>query len=174
MGLYYALKMPASETQRDSILALVRERILLYAASRVGTDAANDLAQETLMLLDRKYGHVESPDDLVPLAITIMKFKMRELRNRRDFSPPPMIEMPDERPDPEEVARYEELREGILRAVENLGERCQRLFLLKLDGYSFLEIKEKMRADSINTVYTWDFRCRHELRKLMQRKVKRL
>jgi RNA polymerase sigma-70 factor (ECF subfamily) len=44
-----------------------------------------------------------------------------------------------------------------------MGERCRELFRLKLEGRSFPEIREKMGTKSINTIYTWDFRCRKEL-----------
>ena len=109
------------------------------------------------MLLDGKYGHLESPDDLVPLGVTIMKFKMREFRRTAGAAhaaatPSRILDIPDDGPGPEGDARYQELREGILHAIEDLGERCRQIFLLKLEGYNFLEIKEKMGAASINTV----------------------
>src|ERR1039458_9396581 len=117
--LYNALQMPASQPEREAVLALVRERIVSYAASRIGRDAAEDLAQEALMLLDGKYGHLESPDDLVPLGVTIMKFKMREFRRTAGAAhaaatPPRILDIPDDGPGPEEDAHYQELREGIL------------------------------------------------------------
>ena len=162
------MKMATAQTDRDVILGLVRERIVSYAASRIGRDAAEDLAQETLMLLNEKYAHLDSRDDLVPVAVRIMQFKMRtERRSRRtDHVEAETAVIADGAPDPESKARYEELRARIMVAVEKLGDRCRRLFLLKLDGYNFIEIREQMGADSINTIYTWDFRCRQELRKL--------
>src|ERR1017187_3795216 len=81
---YKILGMKPLQTSRGEILLRVRERILHYGTSKVGRDAAEDLAQETLMLLDQKYGHLESPEDLVPLAIRIMQLKLRALaRSRR-------------------------------------------------------------------------------------------
>jgi RNA polymerase sigma-70 factor (ECF subfamily) len=44
-----------------------------------------------------------------------------------------------------------------------MGERCRQLFRLKLEGKSFPEIRELLGVKSINTIYTWDFRCRREL-----------
>jgi RNA polymerase sigma-70 factor (ECF subfamily) len=38
---------------------------------------------------------------------------------------------------------------------------------LKLEGKNFIEIQTQMGAESINTVYTWDHRCRQQLRELM-------
>jgi RNA polymerase sigma-70 factor (ECF subfamily) len=53
--------------------------------------------------------------------------------------------------------------------MADLGERCRELFRLKLEGYSFAEmlarpeIQTRLRAMSLNTLYTWDFRCRKQL-----------
>jgi RNA polymerase sigma-70 factor (ECF subfamily) len=34
---------------------------------------------------------------------------------------------------------------------------------LKLEGYSFLEIQKRIGAPTLNTLYTWDFRCRKQI-----------
>jgi RNA polymerase sigma-70 factor (ECF subfamily) len=55
---------PATErpgTQRDSVLAALRERIVAYAASRISRDAAEDLAQEVLLVIHEKYRKVNQP-----------------------------------------------------------------------------------------------------------------
>jgi RNA polymerase sigma-70 factor (ECF subfamily) len=52
-------------------------------------------------------------------------------------------------------------------AFGKLGERCRELFRYKLAGLPFPEIRTKMGAASVNTVYTWDLRCRQRLRELM-------
>jgi len=44
-----------------------------------------------------------------------------------------------------------------------LGERCRELYRLKLEGYSFTEIQARLKVAAINTLYTWDFRCRKQL-----------
>jgi len=48
-------------------------------------------------------------------------------------------------------------------AIGTLGERCREIFRLKLQGFNFPEIQKQMRADSLNTIYTWDHRCRKQL-----------
>src|SRR5215471_7426364 len=53
---------------REQILAKLRERIVLFAASHLSRDAAEDLAQEVLMLLHEKYAHLERAEDLLPLS----------------------------------------------------------------------------------------------------------
>ena len=64
-----------------------------------------------------------------------------------------------------------ECREGILKhcsynnalRLGELGERCRELFRLKLEGYTFAEIQARLKVTTLNTLYTWDFRCRKQL-----------
>jgi RNA polymerase sigma-70 factor (ECF subfamily) len=51
----------------------------------------------------------------------------------------------------------------LLAAIAQLGERCRELFRWKLEGKSFPEIQNLMNQTSINTIYTWDLRCRKQL-----------
>ncbi len=53
--------------------------------------------------------------------------------------------------------------ERMQQAISHLGARCREIFRLKLLGRTFAEIQAEMKADSINTVYTWDSRCRKQL-----------
>lgn len=122
------------------------------------------------MLLNEKYAHLDSREDLVPVAVRIMQFKMRTQRRSQRIG---MVDaettvIADDSPDPESAARYEELRTRIMAAVEKLGKRCRRIFLLKLEGYNFIEIQQQMHVASENTIYTWDRRCRQQLRKLTE------
>ena len=57
--------------------------------------------------------------------------------------------------------------ERLARAVGQLGERCRELLRLKLEGRGFPEIQKAMGAATLNTVYTWDHRCRKRLLELM-------
>lgn len=69
--------------------------------------------------------------------------------------------------DPERNLERREMMERLSRAVEAMGERCRELFRLKLEGRSFHEIQALMGVRSINTIYTWDSRCRRRLLELM-------
>jgi RNA polymerase sigma-70 factor (ECF subfamily) len=51
--------------------------------------------------------------------------------------------------------------------MSQLGDRCRELMRLKLAGNSFPEIQKIMGVSAINTVYTWDHRCRKNLLELM-------
>src|SRR5689334_24539081 len=68
--------------QREEVLAKLRERIVLFAASHISRDVAEDLAQEVLMLLHEKYAHLERPEDLLPLSLQIVRFKMMSWRRK--------------------------------------------------------------------------------------------
>ena len=57
--------------------------------------------------------------------------------------------------------------ERLTRAIGQLGGHCRELLRLKLEGKSFAEIRKAMGAGSLNTVYTWDHRCRQQLMEAM-------
>lgn len=158
---------------RDEVLEKLRERIVRFAASHLSRDAAEDLAQEVLMLLHEKYAHLELLEDLVPLSLRIVRFKLMGLRRkaaRRGESRQVSIEdipLPDLDRSPSDHFERKELAEGLARAMSQLGERCRRLLRLKLQGKTFPEIQKIMGVEAINTIYTWDHRCRKRLLELM-------
>jgi RNA polymerase sigma-70 factor, ECF subfamily len=159
--------------QRDEILAKLRERIVMFAASHVSRDVAEDLAQEVLMLLHEKYAHLDRVEDLLPLSLQIVRFKIMSLRRkaarRGEYSQVSVtdIPLPDLESNPADQLERKEMLECLARAMEQSGERCRELIRLKLQGKTFPEIQKIMGAGSINTIYTWDFRCRKHLLELM-------
>ncbi len=158
---------------RDEILERLRERIVAFAASRMGRDTAEDLAQEVLVVLEEKYTHVTELGELLPLSLQIVRFKMAGARRkslRRGEAGQVSIDelqVASMVASPEEQASRQESIERLTAAVQKLGERCRELFRLKLLGRSFAEIQEHFGAASINTVYTWDARCRKNLLEMM-------
>ena len=162
-----------AETARQEILLKLRERIVGFAASKLQRDAAEDLAQEVLILLHEKYGHLDRLEDLVPLALQIVRFKIMALRRkasrRGEYAQLPVDELPiaANGDDPLRAAEQREMRDRLIAAISQMGDRCRKLFLLKLDGKTFAEIQSILGAASINTIYTWDSRCRKQLLELM-------
>ena len=160
-------------SSREEILRKLRERIVGFAASRIQRDAAEDLAQEVLILLHEKYGHLDRLEDLLPLSLQIVRFKMmayrRKLQRHGEYTQTPVdeLQMADGRADPLTQAEHREMRERLIGAAARLGARCRKLLALKLEGKTFAEIQAALGAGSINTVYTWDFRCRKHLLELM-------
>jgi RNA polymerase sigma-70 factor (ECF subfamily) len=159
--------------QREEILAQLRERIVRFAASHFAGDAAEDLAQEVLMLLHEKYPHLTRVEDLLPLSLQITRFKIMGLRRKAvrhgEYSQVSItdIPLPDLDPSPAEQFERKQMRERLARALPQLGERCREIMRLKLQGKSFPEIQKIMGVAALNTVYTWDHRCRKNLLDLM-------
>ena len=157
----------------DETLLSLRERIVAFAASRIGKDVAEDLAQEVLIVLHEKYGHVTRPEELLPLALQIIRFKMmaqrRKSLRRGEYTQVSItdIQLPDLDSDPADFVQRKEMLERLTRAIGQLGDRCRLMMRLKLEGKNFAEIQKVMDVASINTIYTWDFRCRKSLLELM-------
>jgi len=155
------------------LLPLLRERIVAFAASRIGRDGAEDLAQEVLIILHEKYSHVNRLEELLPLSLQIVRFKMLSLRRKAqrhgEYTQVSIdeIPLPDPESNPGTYVERKQMMERLTVALGQLGERCRELFRLKLEGQSFAEIQKAMGASSINTIYTWDFRCRKQLLQLM-------
>ena len=157
----------ASSPARGATLAALRERILAFAASRHGREGAEDLAQEVLVVIHEKYAQVERMEELVPLAFQILRFKLAAAR-RKAFRHGEHLEsevelLASNDPDPETEADKRQRLERLAAALARLGERCRALFRLKLQGKGFAEIQSLMGAESLNTIYTWDHRCRKQL-----------
>ena len=150
-------------------LVRLRERMVAFAASRYAGAHAEDLAQEVLVLLHEKYGHLNRLEDLLPLAFQILRFKLaahrRKAARRGEYDAvdvdvfPPVSDAPDQAMGLER----KELLAKLLGGIARMGERCRELFRFKLQGRSFPEIQGLMGAASLNTVYTWDHRCRKQL-----------
>ena len=154
----------------DLYTPLIRGWLRRYS---VKEEDAEDLAQEVLLVLHEKYGHVERLDDLLPLSLEIVRFKLmahrRKVLRHGEYTQVPVdeIQVADGGPDPLTAAESREMRERLIAAISQLGERCRKIMALKLEGKSFPEIRSILDVASINTIYTWDFRCRKHLLELM-------
>ncbi|HNK48009.1 MAG TPA: sigma-70 family RNA polymerase sigma factor [Nitrospira sp.] len=158
---------------RDEILTHLRERILTFATSRLQKDVAEDLTQEVLMLLHEKYARVTELTELVPLAFQVLRFKMldahRKSLRRGEYNDHSVDDLPSADPgtDPASQLDQKQRVDRLMAALGQLGDRCRQLFKWKLEGNSFPEIQTLMGQASINTIYTWDLRCRKQLLSLM-------
>src|SRR5215470_18214486 len=145
----------------------------MFAASHLSRDVAEDLAQEVLMLLHEKYAHLERAEDLLPLSFQIVRFKIMSLRRktarRGEYDQVSItdIPLPDLDANPADWVERREMVSRLAQALPKLGDRCRELIRLKLQGRTFPEIQKIMGAGAINTVYTWDHRCRKNLLDLM-------
>jgi RNA polymerase sigma-70 factor (ECF subfamily) len=155
------------------ILVRIRRRLVSFAASRVQRDVAEDLTQDTLLLLTTKYREVTDLEDLLPLSIKVMRFKIlsyhRKAHRRGEDTSVAIedVDVRDQSTSPHTLAEQRQAVEQLKAALRQLSERCRKLFRLKLEGRGFAEIGNLLGAGSLNTVYSWEFRCRERLRRLL-------
>ena len=158
---------------RDAILEQLRERILAFATLRVLRAQAEDLTQDVLVVLHEKYPNVADLTELVPLAFQVLRFKMldahRKSLRRGEYNQESVDDRPLADPGDTPATQLDQKQrvDRLLAAMAQLGERCRELFKWKLEGKSFPEIQKIMGQTSINTIYTWDLRCRKQLLALM-------
>lgn len=173
-----SLAAPLSPTAaKEAILQKLRERIVGFATSRVRRDVAEDLAQNVLLLLATKYADKSDPADLVPLAFRMLGFMLsahlRKEHRRKEHLAVPLDDVADfiegnmSIDSPGARLQRRRLVERLEAAMRKLDGRCRQIMILKLQGISFADIQQRLQANSINTVYTWDARCRRRLLDLM-------
>ena len=158
---------------RDELLGHLRERIVNFAACKVSRDAAEDLAQEVFIVLHDKYPEVSTLQELLPLSFQVLRYKLldyqrksfrRGEQNREDVEELPLPSLED---DPEVELQKKQRLKKLTQALGQLPDRCRQLFQWKLEGKKFPEMQVLLGIRSINTLYTWDFRCRKQLIELM-------
>lgn len=121
-------------------------------------------------MLHTKYPAVTEITELVPLALQIARFKILSgvrTQVRRGESNALQVDelmLADPGSPPDDLLDRKRWTESMIAAMKSLGERCRELMRYKLEGRSFSEIQTIFKVESINTIYTWDFRCRKQLR----------
>jgi RNA polymerase sigma-70 factor, ECF subfamily len=126
-----------------------------------------------LSLLHEKYAQVTELTELVPLAFQVLRYKMldahRKALRRGEYNQESVDDLSLATPDasPETQLDQRQRVERLMAALAQLGVRCRELFRWKLEGKSFPQIQTLMGQTSINTIYTWDLRCRKQLMALM-------
>ena len=154
---------------RDELLGHLRERIVNFAALKVSRDVAEDLAQEVFIVLHDKYPEVSTLQELLPLSFQVLRYKMLDFQrksfrrgeqNQEDVEDLPLPFLED---DPEVELQKKQRLEKLTHALGRLPDRCRQLFQWKLEGKNFPEMQALLGIRSINTVYTWDSRCRRQL-----------
>jgi len=162
---------------REDDLRRISARIVEYATFKLQGDrsAAEDLAQETVVLLNTKYAHLGSLNEMVGCAINIVKNKLfgvwRERARQSQFVPVGTheeggVDIVDPLSEIRSVREHSELAElqgRIKKALESCKPRCRALLTLLLDGYSQVEIARLINRP-VNTIYTWVSRCVRQLR----------
>ncbi len=160
---------------RDQVLEQLRARIVGWATSnhRVRGMDPEDLAQDVLLELERRYPDIADPEDLVPLSFRILDFKVRNesrkrIRRKEDQQMPvEELYVPSPKAGPEERVMSAERLRQLERAAGRLKPKCQQLLKLQLEHRSLKTISELLSVPE-GTIYSRWSRCRQALRKLME------
>jgi len=121
-------------------------------------------------VLHEKYPDLDRVEDLLPLSLEIARFKIlatrRKASRRGENAQLSVDDLPlaASGPDPYQQAARRESLDRLETALKGLGARCRDIFRLKLQGLSLIDIQKMLNVGSLNTLYSWDFRCRKELR----------
>ena len=92
------------------------------------------------MLLHEKYAHLERPEDLLPLSLQIVRFKIMSQRRksvrRGEYTQVSIsdIQLPDLDANPADVVERKEMLERLTKAIGSLGERCRELMRSETAG----------------------------------------
>jgi RNA polymerase sigma-70 factor (ECF subfamily) len=116
---------------------------------------------------------VTAAEELVPLALQIARYRLlgvrRKAARRGEYGQVSVddVPLPDLSVSPLGEIERREMLARLKTALAQVGDRCREIIRHKLDGRSFPEIQRLMQVKSINTIYTWDHRCRRRLLELM-------
>ena len=160
---------------RDQVLEQLRARIVAWATSHQrarGIDA-EDLAQDVLLEIQRRYKDIEELEDLVPLSFRILDYKVlnesrKRLRRKEDQQmsvEDAYLANPGAGPEAELMSR--ERGRQLARAAGRLKPKCKQLLKLQLEHGSLKTISELLGVPE-GTIYSRWSRCRQALKKLME------
>ena len=102
------------------------------------------------------------------LRFKLLDFHRKSLR-RGEYNQDPIEDLPMADPggDPSIEVERKQMTERLNAAKNQLDPRCRDLFRWRLQGKTFVDIQPLMGQNSINMIYTQDFRCRKQLLELM-------
>jgi RNA polymerase sigma factor (sigma-70 family) len=158
---------PDQAREHEALLARVRVRIVGFATYLGCGNDAEDLAQETMVVLFNKYAEVADAEEMSKLAPKICANLALNWR-RNKSNPAKAVELPvgladASGQDPESAATEKELKGLLLKAIQGSDARCKELLRLRLAGANTKEIAADMgmTAGAVDTAY---FRCLQRLR----------
>lgn len=173
-GLTYLLTcaQQGQREAREEIFFFLRTRFLVLAKLRLMEEDAQDVVQETLMVVDDHFSELETAESLLAFTNEVMRNKIGNFyqkRNRRmryqaewEEVPEPTYYMDGEL-DAAELARI------MRKAIDQLGEknsRCRAILLGLCEGLSLSELSQRLQLPRPR-IDDWVFRCRKELRRIL-------
>lgn len=152
----------------------LRGQVISYVATTGGNEQdGEDIFQDTVVLFDRQIRNsgFQGKSTLATFFFSIAKFHWIGKRRRRR----PISELPERRGDesvesPEINYISEENRSILTQALEQMGEKCQKLLSLYKLNYSMEEIAEAMGLSSPAMAKKDAYRCRMKLREYLTKR----
>jgi RNA polymerase sigma-70 factor (ECF subfamily) len=132
------------DTERERVLKLVYDRIVAYLASSPrARHVAEDLAQDVMVVLMERYGHIESEDELRNIAYQTARWKIISYLRLKDSAVSfagvdvTEVQLPAESGNPAEAMERKEIAQRLASALREIGEPCRTLlhmFFAKKSG----------------------------------------
>ncbi len=151
----------------EALLENVRVRTLGFAKYLGCGDDAEDIAQETMMVLLKRYAGVADAEELLKLAPKICANLALNWR-RHKANPARAMDLPEAMADtsgkdPESAAIQADIQGRLLKAIQASAGRCKELLRLRLEGATTKEIAARLgiTAGAVDTAY---FRCQQRLK----------
>lgn len=158
------------EDARNQIFSHLRQRIVNAIARRFGRERAEDMAQNVMVVLLRKYPHVSDEVELGRLAMSIKGFvgfeELVELGRAVQQPEEGWDRLTDRSASPENTARRKQLENCLYACIPKLSERCKEIIRRRLLEWDSMEIAKlfKISGDTLNVA---EWRCRRRLREIM-------
>lgn len=167
-----ALAHQGDQQARDEVFLFLRTRFLVLAKLRVGDDDAEDVLQDAMMIVDRRFAELATAEHLLAFTDGVMRNKIGNFYLMRDSRRRYMVSQP-EGGDPtysidDELAAAE-LEDVLRAAIDRLGgdrPRCRALLLGLCEGLSMEDLSRRVGIPRSH-IDDWAFRCRQALRRIL-------
>lgn len=126
----------------DEVLSAVRPVLVAFFVSRIGRGSdAEDLAQNTLIRLNRAIPEINDPRSLRAMAMRAAVFELQDFYRGRNRTREQLFD-PHEAPESGEVRASEAESLDVERALSAVTPHARRILELRAYGYQFDEIAE--------------------------------
>ena len=131
-----------------------RPGLLNLALSQVGNlSEAEDLVQEAFIQAYQHLDTLQAPDKFVGWIYSITRNLCYAALRKRRLKPEPLedsnaADIPDSSVTPDSLAEGHEISDTIVKAVEAIPPKNQRVFLLYLEGWSYRNIATTLRLST--------------------------
>jgi len=171
LGILLTQAQRGDDESREQLFALLRAKLLIIARYRV-QEAAEDMIQETLIIVHNRLSEFETPDGLLAFTHQVLRNKIGNVyqeRNRHKQRQVDLKQVAEPQYHITDELEAGELERIMRKCIDKLGEqrpRCGAILSCLYNGFDVGEISEALGiTKSMLKVQT--FRCRETLRTLL-------